>query len=113
MDNNEELDVLTIDLDANTVDMPLFPLYKFEEVEPDMCCISLKLKDGKYYSVYEDGEEYEMYYVTFDRVDLLKAKKLTIDEMMIVINFVNELVDKYNDTDFILNNELVIRFNFA
>ena len=33
--------------------------------------------------------------------------------MMVVINFVNDLVEKYNDTDFVLNNEFVIRFNFA
>lgn len=102
-----------IDLDNNTIDMPYFPLFDPSEVSHDECGIDLRIDGDKYYAVYEDGEEYEMPHVIFNRVDLLKAKKVSLDEFLLVAKFVNDLIDKYNDTDFVLNNELIIRFNFA
>ena len=51
--------------------------------------------------------------VAFDDVELLRKQMATLQGFKKVCDFVNELVDKYNDTDFVLNNELIIRFNFA
>ena len=103
---------LALDLDSSTIDMPLFPIYKPGEVNKENCCIDLKIKDGKYYSVYEDDEEYEMEYVTFDGEELLFTKNASIDNFLKVANFVIELINKYNDTDYVLNNKYIIRFNF-
>lgn len=101
-----------IDLDNDTIDMPYFPIFKPTEVCKEDCCIDLRIDGDKYYAVYGDGEEYEMPHITFNCVDLLKATKLSLDEFLIVSKFVIDLVEKYNDTDFVLNEELIIRFNF-
>lgn len=101
-----------LDLDNMTIDMPYFPLYKPEEVCPEDCCISLKIKDGKYYAVYEETDEYPMEYVEFDDVALLKKKRATLNEFQKVCDFVNTII-KSDETDFVLNNELIIRFNNA
>ena len=106
-------DSAVLDLDNNTITMPYFPVYKPEEVSPEMCCIKLRKDGDNYYAVYEDGEEYLMPKVEFDDVKLLKKQTATLSEFKKVCDFVNGLVDEYNDTDFVLNNELVIRFNFA
>ena len=105
-------DSALLDLDNGTITMPYFPLYKPEEVCPEECCISLRKHGDDYYSVYEDGEEYIMPKVEFDEVNLLTKKVVTLAEFKKVCAFVNGLIDEYNDTDFVLNNEWIIRFNF-
>ena len=101
-----------LDLDSETIDMPWFPVYKQEEVCPEECCISLKIKDGKYYSVYEDGEEYLMNNVEFDDADLLKKRTVSLKEFKKVCDFVDRIIMN-DETDFVLNKELIIRFNNA
>ena len=102
-----------IDLDNNTLTMPYFPLYNPEEVSKENCCIDLRKEGDDYYSIYEDGEGFLMPHVQFDDVELLRKSVVSIDEFKKVANFVNGLIDEYNDTDFVLNNTFIIRFNFA
>ena len=97
-----------LDLDTNTFILLSFPIYKFEEVNKDNCCIDLLKKDDRYYAVYED-EEVLMNYVSFDK-DLLTKTTMTFDELSKVNDFVNSLLDT-GYTDFVLNNECVIRLN--
>ena len=106
-------DSAVLDLDNNTITMPYFPVYKPEEVSPEVCCIKLRKDEDNYYAVYEDGEEYLMPKVEFDNVELLKKQTVTLSEFKKVCDFVNGLIDEYNDTDFVLNNTLIIRLNFA
>lgn len=102
-----------VDLDNNTLTMPYFPLYKPEEVSMDECCIDLRRDGDNYYAIYEGGQEYLMPHVQFDDVELLRNKVLSIEKFKKVADFVLNLIEKYNDTDFVLNNTLIIRFNFA
>ena len=112
MENEGEAE-LTLDLDNLTIDMPYFSIYKPSEVNKENCCIGLKKVDDEYYSIYEDDEEYLMNKVTFNDINLLNKKKVTLDEFSKIEEFVDGLIEEYNDTDFVLNNELIIRFNFA
>ena len=104
---------ITIDLDKNTMNKPYFPLYQPEEVCPEVCCISLKTKNGKYYAVYEDECENEMPNVSFNKVNLLNKPVVTLDEFLTISEFVDSLVYTGENTDYVLNNELIIRFNAA
>lgn len=108
-----DYDIQVINLDDKTIDMPYFPVYEPSEVSRDNCCIDMRIDGDKYYAIYDDGDEYEMPHVTFDRVDLLKAKKVNFDEFMLVAKFAIELMGDYGDSDFVLNKELIIRFNCA
>lgn len=102
---------LVIDLDNNLMDMPSIAIYEFDEVNPNECCISLKIDDNKVYAVYEDGSTYLMQNVNFDDVNLLKKKQVSIDEFIKVSTFISSIIKTPDDSDFVLNNQLVIRFN--
>lgn len=102
---------LVIDLDHNLMDMPIIPIYEFNEVNPAECCIAIKNINDKFYAVYEDGSEYQMANVNFDDVSLLRKKQVTIDEFLKVSSFIASIIKTPDDSDFILNNELVMRFN--
>ncbi len=99
-----------LDLDNHTIRKPFFPLYEINEVTPEECCISLRVNGKDYYSIYEDGSEYLMEHVAFDDVDLLRKEIVTLDEFLKISNFVKEIT-KDGETDFVLNDKLIIRFN--
>ena len=100
---------LIIDLDNNEMDKPLVPLYRFEDVNQNNCCIDLLKEDNQYFAVYEDGSKYQMQNVNFDCV-LLNKEKVTLDEFIKVADFIDSLVIE-DETDYVLNNQLVMRFN--
>lgn len=106
-------DNVILDLDNNTITVPYFPIYSPEEVSPEMCCINLRKDGDDYYSIYEDNEEYLMPKVEFSDVELLRKQVVSLSEFKKICNFVNSLINQYNDTDFVLNNTWIIRFNFA
>lgn len=99
-----------LDLDNKTISLPTFPLFNLEEVCPEECCISLKIKDDQYYAVYEDGQEYLMENVEFDDVKLLKKENVSLEEFKKISNFVDKLIIN-GETDYLLNHKHVIRFN--
>ena len=100
----------TLDLDNETIEMPSFPIYKKEDANPNECCISLKEINGQIYADYGDEELYLMKHVSFDNVDLLMKRTVTLNEFKKVCNFVDALLST-EDTDFVLNNNYVIRLN--
>ena len=99
-----------LDLDNMTIDMPVFPVYKQEEVSPEECCINLKTIDGELYADYGDDEVYLMDHVSFDDVSLLTKKNVSIEEFKKVCRFVSSIIED-DKTDFVLNESLIIRFN--
>lgn len=109
-DNDQfECDVV-VDLDNQTITKPFFPIYSFDEVNPETCCISLVKKGDKFYSKYDDGSEYEMKHVSFDCEDLLHKKIVSFSDFKKISEFVISITEG-NETDFVLNNHCVIRFN--
>lgn len=102
----------TLDLDNNTIGKPFFPVYEIDEVCPEECCISLRRDGDNYYAIYEDGIENLMEHVSFSDVGLLRKDIVTLDEFLKISNFVRELT-KDGETDFVLNNKLIIRFNIS
>ena len=101
-----------IDLDKGIMNKPFFPVYKPEEVSKENCCIDLKIKDGKHYAVYEE-EEFPMEYISFKKPELLNKKEVTLDECLEITEFVSSLLNPSEITDYVLNNESIIRFNIA
>lgn len=110
-DNQTIFDVV-VDLDSQTITKPFFPIYNFEEVNPETCCISLVKKGDTYYSKYDDGSEYEMKNVDFDCEDLLHKKIVSLSDFKKISEFVISITEG-NETDFVLNNHCVIRFNIS
>lgn len=100
---------LTINLDTNTMDKPLVPLYRFDDVKQAVCCIDLLEENEQYFAVYEDGSKYLMKNVNYN-YDLLSASKVTLDEFISIADFIDSLVAG-DETDYILNGEKVMRFN--
>lgn len=102
-----------IDLDNQTVVLPFIPLYRPEDVCKEECCIDLKVIDGKYYAVYDVDDEYPMTYVYFEKEELLDKKNVSMNEFKEITTFINNIINEYNDTDFVLNDKFILRFNFA
>ena len=99
-----------IDLDNKTItNIPSFPLFDFEEVNKDNCCIDLLRREDGFYAQYEDEEVY-MSDVVFNE-DLLRKTTYTFDDIKKISNFVTDLTENGGLTDFILNNKCVIRLN--
>ena len=103
-------DAPILNLDSKTIEVPFIPVYRPEEVSKEECCIDLKIRDGEYYSVYDDDEEYKMEKVEFDDVELLRKRTMSFDEFAKVSAFIDKLIVS-GETDFVLNNRLIIRFN--
>ena len=100
-----------IDIDKETIDMPYVPLFQFDEVCKAECCIDLVKKEDGYYAEYEEGDLFKMENVEFDE-ELLRKTKVSFEEFLTISNFINSIQELENDTDFILNNSLVLRLNF-
>ena len=100
----------SIDIEREVIDMPYMPLYEFEEVDGIDCIIKLVKKEDGYYAEYDDGEQFKMEYVEFEE-ELLRKERVSFEEFLKVSNFMNSIQDLENDTDFILNNKLVLRLN--
>ena len=108
--NEVQVDEPSIDIEKEVIDMPYVPLFQFNEVCIADCCIDLVKKEDGYYAEYDDNEQYKMEYVEFDE-NLLRKDKVTFEEFLKISNFINSIQDLDNDTDFILNNNLVLRLN--
>ena len=108
IDSADHYDIV-INLDTNTMNKPNVPLYRFDEVNQKECGIDLLIEVDNYFAVYEDGQKLPMKKVEFD-VDLLRKEIVTIDEFIEISGFIDELT-KEDESDFILNNQLVLRFN--
>ncbi len=100
---------LVINLDTNTMNKPSVPVYRFNEVKQETCCIDLLKENGQYFAVYEDGSKYQMKNVNYN-YDLLIANEVTLDEFISIADFIDSLVAG-DETDYILNGEKVMRFN--
>ena len=104
-DNN-----IVINLAGNMMNKPFVPVYEFDEVNPKTCCIDL-LRDGNnFYSVYEDGKRYLMEHVTFKKTHLFAKEQVTFDEFVELSDFFIKLTAN-DESDFVLNNQSVLRFN--
>ncbi len=90
---------------------PVVPLYKFDQVKPEECCVSL-LRDGDdFYAIYDESEEsILMRKVSFEKLDLLSKKEVTLDQFIEISDFINILTEN-DESDYVLNNQLVLRFN--
>ena len=103
----------SIDFGKRTITLPDIPVYEFDEVE-DNTPIKIIKRADKYFAKYEDfDEELPMNHVSFNRTDLFNKKVVTFDEFALIANFIITIQDEHpeNDTDFILNNTLVLRLN--
>ena len=100
----------SIDIKKEFIDMHWMPIYEFEDVCQDECCIDLVKIDDKYFAKYCDDNLYPMPNVEFDE-KLLRKTRVSFDEFLKISNFMNSIQDLENDTDFILNNSKVLRLN--
>ena len=101
---------LVIDLDQNTMDKPMVPLYKFDEVNPANCCIALRKEGNNYFAIYDEDEQYLMNKVSFAKLALLNKDQVTLDEFIEIADFINTLTEN-DESDYVLNDQLVLRFN--
>lgn len=98
-----------IDFKNKVVSMPTMPIYKediFNEVWEGRA--TLRNENGKYYIVYSE-EEWALENIEFENVGLLYKQILTFDEFNIVNEFYSKLME--SDNEYLLNNNLIIKFN--
>ena len=107
--NNSNDDSLILDLDEGYITIPFFPIYEFKDVNKENCCIELAKKDNHYYAIYED-EEVEMPEINYKNYNIFNKTKVTFSECKEINSFVNSLLET-GYSDFVLNNERVIRLN--
>ena len=99
-----------IDFTKKVISLPDVPLFEFDDVE-DNTPIKVVNRNGQYFALYDDDEEYPMSHVEFNDMDLLFKKVVTFKEFEKIANFMMDIQDEHpeNDTDFILNNTYVLR----
>jgi DNA modification methylase len=86
--------------------MPIYKEDVFNEVWEGRA--TLRNENGKYYIVYSE-EEWALENIEFENVGLLYKQILTFDEFNIVNEFYSKLME--SDNEYLLNNNLIIKFN--
>lgn len=109
-DNDYDETTPEIDLDNQTISLPFFPIYKLNEVSKENCCIDLEKNNDEFYAVYDEDEKYKLEKVLFRNLELLKKNRVSFEEFKLISSFVDELLSK-GETDYLLNNKFVVRFN--
>ena len=101
-----------IDFTNQTLDKPMFMIYEFDEVSSFECGFDLIKKDDAYFTKYDEEFVLPIISITGDE-ELLNKKKVSFDELMEIVNFVNDIYSEKTDydKDFILNNNKVLVLN--
>ena len=101
-----------IDFTNQTLDKPMFMIYEFDEVSSSECGFELIKKDDAYFTKYDEEFVLPIISITGDE-ELLNKKKVSFDELMEIVNFVNDIYSEKTDydKDFILNNNKVLVLN--
>ena len=108
---NEYKDEPKIDIGKRIIEKPYVPIFNnFDEVCEETPINKIIKKEDGYYSEYDVGDQYKMSHVEFD-TSLLYSTIVTFEEFLKIAKFIISIQDLENDTDFILNNSLVLRLN--
>ncbi len=112
-DNAEEIAENSIDFGKKTITLPKLCIYSFDQVKNNTPIEVIK-KGDKYFARYDDyDEDLPMENVEFESIDLFNKQEVSFEEFEHIANFIMSIQEECseNDTDFILNNDCVLRLN--